>query len=354
MKSRMIALAARCCSSALALLLVAAGAPVAHATNSGPELQGVLRDLLTWWPGEYDTQPQVQLERSLGAPPDGEHDRQYREFTRVDVPHLGKNVIYGEVRSGGPDGALIKGQQVMYIITIDGARQVVNVTGRRIKGGPEFERVYRDPEKLKKVELDPAYGGNCDFRFRRYGPVLRGVLANSGGDNRACTMVSRNSGQTMTWDADWMIGPDELWVFDNGYLVDPAKPTQPGRLFAGREDMTHERLYRIRRFTCRGEALGSVTGAAATSAATAKVLGDHVSDRGGEFAVSLPTQPQLRARLQRAPVSTGTPAVLEDSLSLEVLAADGTRVLAASREPGTARSIAVELQQTRLRCELPR
>ncbi len=354
MKSRMTVVPVKQLSAALALLLVTLTAPAAHATNSGPELQGVLRDLLAWWPGEYDTQPQVQLERSLGAPPDGEHDRQYREFTRVDVPHLGQNVIYGEVRSGGPDGALIKGQQVMYIITIDSVRQVVNVTGRRIKGGPEFERVYRDPEKLRRVELDPAYGGNCDFRFRRYGPVLRGVLANSGGDNRACTMVSRNSGQTMTWDADWMIGPDELWVFDNGYLLDPARPTQPGRLFSGREDMTHERLYRIRRFSCRSEAPGPAAGTARAAGSAAPVLGDRVSDRGGEFVVSLPTQPGLRARLQRAPLPTGSPAVLEDALSLELLAADGARVLAATREPGTARSIAVDFQQTRLRCELPR
>lgn len=35
----------------------------ASAGNSKPELQAVIGDLLTWWPGEYDSLAQVELER---------------------------------------------------------------------------------------------------------------------------------------------------------------------------------------------------------------------------------------------------------------------------------------------------
>ena len=131
--------------------------PAAHATNSKPELQAVLSDLMAWWPGEYDTLPQVELERLFGEPPDGAHDRQYRVFARVAVPQFGENVIYGEVRTGGRDGPLIKGQQVLYIMTVDEAHQVVNVSGRRIKDGAQHERAYLFPDKLRTLELDPAY-----------------------------------------------------------------------------------------------------------------------------------------------------------------------------------------------------
>ena len=41
----------------------------ALASNSNPELQAVLRDFMTWWPGEYDTLAQVKIEQQQGAPP---------------------------------------------------------------------------------------------------------------------------------------------------------------------------------------------------------------------------------------------------------------------------------------------
>ena len=161
---------------------------------------------------------------------------QYRVFVSVKVPHIAENVIYGEVHTGGKNGPIIKGQQVLYIISIDETHQAVNVSGRRIKDGADYEQVWLHPEKLKTIALDSNYGGNCDFRFRRYGRELRGWLANVGQGGTTCTMVSKTSGQTMTWDADWAITPDEIWVFDNGYLKDPAHPerqagcSQDGRI----------------------------------------------------------------------------------------------------------------------------
>jgi len=43
----------------------------------------------------------------------------------------------------------------------------------------------------------------------------------------------------MTWDAEWVLNPDELWIYDNGYL-------DGTRLFQGRADRTHIRLTKIR------------------------------------------------------------------------------------------------------------
>lgn len=324
-------------------LAVAVAAPVANATNSPPELQAVLRDLLAWWPGEYDTLPQVELERALGAPPDGEHDRQYRVFAKVDVPHIGPNVIYGEVRSGGNDGPLIKGQQVLYILSIDAAHQVVNVSGRRIKDGDQFERAYLHPETLKNIAVDPAYGGNCDFRFQRYATLLRGWLANrdAGVDSRTCTMLSKTSGQTMTWDADWAIAPEEIWVFDNGYMQDPAHPEKPGRLFAGREDRTYERMYKSRNFLCK---VAPLTGPAIKEAT--------VLDRGGELVLSARGSGARKARLLRMPQAVGTPTVLEDTLQLATFAADGTAPLEQTRMPASARTIALDYDGGRIDCRL--
>ena len=327
--------------SLLCVSLVSSLVNEAHATNSKLELQSVLADLLAWWPGEYDTLPQVELERSLGAPPDGEHDRQYRVFARVKVPQFGENVIYGEVRTGGKDGPLIKGQQVLYIISIDEAHQVVSVSGRRIKDGAQHERAYLYPDKLNGLELDPAYGGNCDFRFQRYGMQLRGWLANrdASAESRTCTMVSKNSAQTMTWDADWAITPQEIWVFDNGYMQDPAHPEKLGRLFAGREDRTYERLYKARAFTCHISPTSGVGNQAVT-----------VLDRGGEIDLSASAGMALKARLLRMPVLVGAPAALVDSLTLATFAANGATPIKQTRLPATARAIALKYQAGTIDC----
>jgi hypothetical protein len=226
-------------------------ASAAHATNSKAELEAVRRDLLVWWPGEYDTWPQVELERRYGAPPDGEHDRQYRVFRRVDVPHIGAHVIYGQVHVGGRDGPIIPGQQVLYKIELDAGRGAVVVQGRRIKDGPNHQLKDHTPEKLRSIAIDPDFGGNCDFVWRRHGSQLVGKLADLGSNNDTCTMISKLSGQKMTWDAEWVLTPTELWVFDNGYLHDQNDPNKKPRMFAGRADLTHRRMYKGQPYVCR-------------------------------------------------------------------------------------------------------
>lgn len=315
--------------AAFAATLVLSGAvfaPPARATNSKPELQAVMRDLLAWWPGEYDTLPQVELERQLGAPPDGEHARQYRVFARVSVPQIGDHVIYGEVHSGGKNGPLIKGQQVLYIVSIDEQHQAVNVSGRRIKDGQNYEQAYLYPDKLKSIALDPAYGGNCDFRFRRYGHDLRGWLADAGQGGTSCTMVSKMSGQTMTWVADWAITPEQIWVSDNGYMKDPAKPDQPGRLFAGREDLVPERLYKGQNFSC----IVSVHGTPMS-----QVRHVPLHDRGGEFDLQAMGIAGERVRLLRLPQPRAAPQYLADVLTLAVLAADDKPIARATADANT-------------------
>lgn len=44
-----------------------------------------------------------------------------------------------------------------------------------------------------------------------------------------CSMVSRKSRVAMTWDAEWDLIEDELWILDNGYIDGET-------LFQGRAD----------------------------------------------------------------------------------------------------------------------
>ena len=330
----------------LVMLSVAVLLPVAKpsfATNSKPELERAMRDLLDWLPGEYDTLPQVDLERRLGAPPDGEHERQFRMFVRANVPQIGSNVIYGEIHVGGKTGPIVPGQQVMYIVSLDEKRAAVKISGRRIKDGDQYRYADWTPEKLKTIALDPDFGGNCDFLWRRHGRQLVGKLTNVDANNNTCTMVSKRSGNTMLWDAEWILNDSELWVFDNGYLLDPKEPDKPGRFFSGREDRTHERLYKARTFGCK------ISGAAVSQSFA-------LYDRGGEKTLQTNQGAPLTLRLLRAQYPTTAGTDLEEQLSLmlmPVALAGGTEAAAVARQGvrGDALRISLQYQGINASCD---
>lgn len=221
---------------AIALSLVAAPA---NATNSRPELMKVLEDLMDWLPGEYSSLPQVFLERNLGAPPDGEHDSFYRVFAEIDAPHLAEHVIYTQIRLDSDDGPIFPGQQIVFLISLDEELDAVAISGRRIRDPEKFVDAHLRPEVWPDLQPDPNFGGNCAFNWRRHGNQLRGLLGEFG----QCTMVSKSTGRQMTWDAEWILNPQELWVYDNGYL-------ESGSLIVGREDRTHLRMYKAKRYEC--------------------------------------------------------------------------------------------------------
>ncbi len=214
----------------------------AWATNSAMELKGVLKDLMDWMPGEYSSLPQVFFEHASGPPPDGPHEEVYRVFAKIDAPHLGQNIIYTQIRIGGKDGPLFEGQQVVFIITVDEQRHGVNISGRRIKDPENHIDAHLHPEMWKSIEPDPDYGGNCFFLWRRHGDQIVGKLADATQDDQ-CTMISKRSGDQMTWDAEWVLNNRELWIHDNGTLKD-------GSLFAGRADKTHLRMSKVRQYEC--------------------------------------------------------------------------------------------------------
>jgi len=210
------------------------------ATNTDPELKFVMDKLLQWLPGEYNTAPQLELEEKYGAPPDGLHPDWYRIFERVDVPHIGEHVIYGQLHIGGKDKPIVPGTQVLYIVTLDSDHMSVTVNGRRIRDPQNYEFAHLDAEKLKTIQIDPEYGGNCDFRWRLHGKQIVGKLTqpDEAAIDGTCSMVSRKSGMAMTWDAEWVLNEDELWIFDNGYIDGET-------LFQGRADLTHVRLTKL-------------------------------------------------------------------------------------------------------------
>jgi hypothetical protein len=237
-------------------------------------------------------------------------------------------VIYGEIHVGGPDGPIVKGQQVLYIISIDEANSAVSISGRRIADPEKFVGAGQRPEVWSELRPDPDYGGNCDFRWQRHGTQIVGRLAPAGKPGRTCTHQSRTSGKWLRWDAEWVLSERELWVFDNGYMLEPDKLDAPGRLFVGREDLTHERLYKARRFLCEGPGLARTT----------------LIDTGGR--ATLASNEQALTLLRWPVESNGT---LSERLTLAISDAAG-RTLGQAAAPASVGAIELRNDGRRFRC----
>lgn len=308
------------CTTAIAAVTLA---PPAMATNSRAELEIVKQRVLEWMPGEYDSSPQIDLEQRYGAPPDGEHEDWYRMFAIIDAPQIGENVIYGELRIGGPDGPLVKGTQVVYNVRIDEATGTVFANGRRIRNPDQFLGAHLDPAKQRAIEIDPNYGGNCDFRWKLHGDQVHGLLGHDG----TCSMTSKISGNKMSFDAEWVLTPDQLWIFDNNYIEGQG-------LFMGREDRTHIRLYKVRRFSCTagGQAL-------------------TLHDRGDRKPIKVGGQAR-QLELLRGYRTVGAAQRLTEVTSIRVLGEDGKSVVAEAMSTGVADAMVLTAPGLDVSCAL--
>jgi len=176
---------------------------------------------------------------------------------------------------------------------------------------------------------------NCSFIWRRHGRQLVGVLDAKKPEGRkhgpgTCSYISRN-GQEFIADAEWVLSPEELWLYDTNSIG--------GVQFIGRKDRTHLRLYRTARYSCTVETpAGKQTFAAHDRGFSAKVAGDN----------------NMSLTLLRAWYPTNSGGLI-DELRLTLITVDDkmneTEVAAVSVTP-RAPEITLDAQDTRAQCTL--
>jgi hypothetical protein len=210
------------------------------------ELEQTLADLLAWLPGEWSSYPQLHFENTVRMPAEGPHENWYRTFARIEAPQVGQHVFYGQINEGGREGPLVARTQILYTVEIDEARQVVLVRGQPPLNAEKYVNLQDRPEHWGEVrQRDPA-AINCDFIWRRSGAQIVGVLDGRTEDRRkagpgTCS-YQYQAGVEFFADAEWVLGPDDLWLYDINKIG--------GRQFIGRVDRTHTRLFRSRPYVC--------------------------------------------------------------------------------------------------------
>jgi len=226
-----------------------------HTATAGPgyeqdrkQLESVMADLIAWFPGVWDSYPQVHYERTVAMPKAGEHEHWHRTFALIDAPQVGEVVFYGQINVDGRDGPIIAGSQVLYKAVIDEKLGAVNIFGQGPLDPEKFENLHERPELWSKVQMREPGALNCDFIWRRDGNQLFGVLQGNTPEKQkygpgTCAFISKRTDEEFRADAEWVLTPDQLWLYDNNWMAD--------MLFLGREDRTHIKLYRAAPYECK-------------------------------------------------------------------------------------------------------
>jgi len=330
----------------LVVLLAAVSPGDVFATGSPPELAQVRDDLLAWLPGEYSSLPQLLMERELRTPSEGEHENWYGVFAKVAVPHIGENVIYGQLQIGGPGGPVVPGSQMLDIVDIDEANKAVTLARRRVKTPESFVSAYRDPGKLAAIEIEPDFGGECDFRWRRHGEQIVGRLADkdSADFDGTCTAAATASGVSMTYDTEWILNPWELWLYESSHV---GGNRDEAELIQGRRDRTHTRLYKMRQFVCALDVRLTRDSEAVSGTM-------NINDRGGSFAIDPPSpeeSPVLVSLLRGYWPKAGARG-MEERLRLSVERAAAQQPLAEAWADPLAADIGLKFEHGKIACTL--
>lgn len=273
-----------------------------------PQLEAMLADLKAWLPGAWDSYPQVWYERNVRMPEEGEHEHWYRTFALIDAPQVGDVVFYGQINLGGRDGPVLPRSEIVYRAWIDEQRGVVVINGQPPADAARFRDLQDHPELWGEVRMRDPDAINCDFVWRRDGEHLMALLEGKTEERRkygpgTCSYIS-SSGAEFYADAEWVLTPGELWVYDINKIRDVQ--------FIGREDRTHTRLYRVRDYRCT---VADGTGRAP------EVHAAH--DRGFSARLGKADDQQLGFTLLRARYPSDDGSGLRDSLRL-TLTTEGT------------------------------
>lgn len=279
------------------------------------QLEQVLQDMIAWWPGSWDSYPQIHYEKTVAMPKGGVHEHWHRTFARIDAPQVGEVVFYGQINVDGRDGPIIAGSQVLYKAYIDEKLGAVNVLGQGPLNPEEFENLHERPDLWGKVQMREPAAINCDWLWRRDGAQIFAVLQGNAPDKQkfgpgTCAFMSKRANAEFRADAEWVLTPDTLWLYDNNWIAD--------QLFMGRDDRTHIKLYRATPYECRVK-----------DADGRKTVKGH--DRGHKMALKSRDGRTLEAMLLRAEYPAGVG--LKDEMKLTIAAGDGAPLASVATAP---------------------
>jgi len=142
--------------------------PAAQAAEPPAGQVGSVADLASLIEGEFTTAPATTGPAAAGPTAAAPGGRVLYDISkRVDVPALGHDAVYSELREGGPDGKLV--WQRLYALQLDNDTGRIIMTPYSFANPQDLAGASKDPTplaKLKPADLKPQ-PGSCIVTWHR-------------------------------------------------------------------------------------------------------------------------------------------------------------------------------------------
>ena len=185
--------------------LLAFTLPVQAQTFNKGELDGHLRLMMEWWPGEYDNHEQI-VRQSGGGISVHVYEPIFRihsHYIKLDLPELGENVLYVEEYLNDDPSNISRIR--VYALSVNEAEQAVKVKLHAFKDGHEDMIGARlNPERLAAIDADDLrpFSDPCDVYMRFEGGQFRGG------------MKRESCGDESWFEYQVILGPKHHWTRD--------------------------------------------------------------------------------------------------------------------------------------------
>ena len=190
-----------------------------HAADA-PTLQiSAVGDLASLLEGEFTTSSSPTDQAGTAKP---QEKLFYDLSKRVDVPALGRDVVYSELRENGADGRILR--QNLYALKTDDEAGKITMTVYTIGNAQALADVAQDPAPLAKLSASDlkAEPGGCTVSWRRTDNGFEGTLQPA-----SCKSALRSDGKDAAV-ADMAVS--KFGMTERVEAADPAKPTVFRRL----------------------------------------------------------------------------------------------------------------------------
>jgi hypothetical protein len=134
---------------------------------------GAVGDLASLLEGEFTTEP-ASMDRAAGPPPPG--PVYYDLAKRVEVPALGADVVYSELRENGPQGKIIRQRLYALKLDADGGKIVMKSYSFANKADLAGSQNIATPlAKLDPADLQEQPAG-CSIEWRKTDAGFEGAI----------------------------------------------------------------------------------------------------------------------------------------------------------------------------------
>ena len=181
---------------------------------------------LSWFPGEYDNHEQNWQDNLSQV--EQVHERIHHIFYPADAEQVGPHTFFvQQYLDGNPDHVY---RQRLYNFSLDRDEGAIRLDIYSFLDEPKYRDAHLNPAILETLEKDELVARpGCEVYWRWEDGHFHGYMK-----ERACSVMSRRTGQPIYITDDLRLTPDEIWIRDEAF------DAQGNRVFGNRAGIHHK------------------------------------------------------------------------------------------------------------------